>query len=221
MSQSDPSRLPERSSMRVSDDERHQVAETLRRAAGEGRLDLDELEERLESAFAAKTYGELAPLVRDLPSGGSALDDTGSARPAVPRYEDLPSPSVSVAVMGGVERHGAWALGERHTALALMGGVEIDLRQAALPAESIITAVAVMGGVTITVDQYTRVDADGIVIMGGFGEVRPRVAPVIGPGAPVVRVRGLALMGAVEVVRKPREGKGRRLSKQELRELGD
>lgn len=221
MSHSDPSRLPERSSMRVSDEERHQVAEVLRRAAGEGRLDLEELEERLESAFAAKTYGELVPLVRDLPTGGADVDLTGSARPEVAHHGDLATPSASVAIMGAVERHGAWELGERHTALAMMGGVEIDLRQAALPREATITAVAVMGGITITVDQYTRVDADGLGIMGSFGEVRPRVAPVTGPGSPLVRVRGVALMGAVEVVRKPREGKGRRLSRQELRELGD
>lgn len=221
MSHSDPARLPERSAMRVSDADRHQVAEVLRRAAGEGRLDLEELEERLEHAFAAKTYGDLAPLVRDLPADDLSRDVTAGVRPAILPHGDVSSPSVSVAIMGGVERHGVWTPGERHTAFALMGGVELDLRQAVLPADVMITAVAVMGGVTITVDQYTRVDADGLGIMGGFGEVRPRVAQVVGPGSPVVRVRGLALMGAVEVVRKPREGKGRRLSRQEMRELDD
>src|SRR6188472_3159080 len=53
---SDPSRL------RVSDEDRHKVAEMLRQAAGEGRIDLDELDQRLEAAYAAKTYGELVPI---------------------------------------------------------------------------------------------------------------------------------------------------------------
>jgi hypothetical protein len=207
--------------MRVSDRDRHQTAEVLRRAAGEGRLDLEELEERLEVAFGAKTYGDLEPLLRDLPVDDSPFGVPGATRPEVVHQAQLATPAQSVAIMGGVERRGVWALGERHTAFALMGGVEIDLRQAVLPADATITAVALMGGVTITVDQYTRVDADGIGVMGGFGEVRPRVAPVLGPGSPVVRVRGLALMGAVEVVRKPREGKGRKLSRQEMRELDD
>ena len=54
--------------LRVSDDDRHKVAEILREAAGEGRLDLDELDERLEAAYAAKTYADLVPITLDLPS---------------------------------------------------------------------------------------------------------------------------------------------------------
>jgi hypothetical protein len=56
----DPSR------MRISDADRHRVAEVLREAAGEGRLDLDELDERLELTFAAKTYADLVPITADL-----------------------------------------------------------------------------------------------------------------------------------------------------------
>jgi Domain of unknown function (DUF1707) len=53
--------------LRASDADREGTADRLRRAAGEGRLSADELEERLEAAFAARTAGELAPLVADLP----------------------------------------------------------------------------------------------------------------------------------------------------------
>ena len=53
---------------RASDAEREQVAETLRKHAGTGRLDHDELEERLGRAFAARTRAELSPLVADLPA---------------------------------------------------------------------------------------------------------------------------------------------------------
>jgi hypothetical protein len=219
MSERDPSRLPRPAELRVSDAERHQVAEVLRRAAGDGRLDMDELEERLEATFAAKTYGDLEPLVVDLPLQESPVSVPGNARPVVAGQAEQPAPSMSLAMMSGVDRQGVWTLAERHTAFALMGGVDLDLRQAALPEVATITAVAVMGGVTIVVDQYTQLDVEGLALMGGFGEGRPRVAPVIGHGSPLVRVRGFALMGAVEVVRRPREGKGRKLSKRELREL--
>jgi Domain of unknown function (DUF1707) len=53
--------------MRVSDREREAVAEQLREHAAEGRLDPDELEERLTAAYAARTRGDLAGLTRDLP----------------------------------------------------------------------------------------------------------------------------------------------------------
>jgi Domain of unknown function (DUF1707)/2TM domain len=53
--------------LRIADADRERVAERLRRAAGEGRLAAEELEERLEAAFAARTQADLAPLVVDLP----------------------------------------------------------------------------------------------------------------------------------------------------------
>lgn len=63
----DPSR------MRVSDADRHKVAEVLREAAGEGRLDMAELDERLDATYAAKVYDDLLPIVADLPGAGSAV----------------------------------------------------------------------------------------------------------------------------------------------------
>jgi hypothetical protein len=53
---------------RIADADRERVAERLRTAAGEGRLAPDELEERLERAFSARTEADLAPLVTDLPA---------------------------------------------------------------------------------------------------------------------------------------------------------
>ncbi len=56
--------------LRVSDEDRHKVAEILREAAGEGRIDLDELDERLGATYAAKTYADLVPITLDLPIAG-------------------------------------------------------------------------------------------------------------------------------------------------------
>jgi hypothetical protein len=54
--------------MRASDTDRERVAYTLRDQAGEGRLDPDELEQRLEATYTAKTLGDLDALVADLPA---------------------------------------------------------------------------------------------------------------------------------------------------------
>jgi len=56
-----------RVAVRASDADREHVAERLRKAAGEGRLQTHELEQRLEVALSARTYGELDSIVRDLP----------------------------------------------------------------------------------------------------------------------------------------------------------
>src|SRR3954469_15559705 len=58
----EPYRPRDASQLRISDDDRHSVAEMLRQAAGEGRLDITELQERLEATYQAKTYGDLVPI---------------------------------------------------------------------------------------------------------------------------------------------------------------
>lgn len=55
------------SRLRASEAERERVVDRLRHHAGEGRLDIEELEQRVEAAYGAKTRGELARLLEDLP----------------------------------------------------------------------------------------------------------------------------------------------------------
>jgi hypothetical protein len=59
--------MARRTTLRASDADRERIAERLRHAAGEGRLLAEELEERLERTFNARTYGELDAVVADLP----------------------------------------------------------------------------------------------------------------------------------------------------------
>lgn len=61
-----------RRDVRVSDADREQVVESLRKHAGDGRLTVDELTSRMEEAYAAKTYGELEVVQRDLPKAAYA-----------------------------------------------------------------------------------------------------------------------------------------------------
>lgn len=56
------------SMLRASDSDRERIAERLRNATAEGRLLAEELEDRLGTVFAARTYGELDEVVSDLPT---------------------------------------------------------------------------------------------------------------------------------------------------------
>jgi hypothetical protein len=190
--------------LRISDDDRNKVAEVLRQAAGEGRIDLEELDERLEAAYRAKTYGELVPITADLPV--TPLLHPVPAHPARPSRTG-PLYTSSVAVMSESRREGSWLVPDNHTAFALMGSVLLDLRQAAFTThEVVINASAVMGEVKVLVDAGTTVVVEGFGVMGEFKEARPRVPFDAGQGGPVVRVRGVALMGSVHVQRKAQPG---------------
>ncbi len=201
MERHDPAQL------RVSDDDRHKVAEILREAAGEGRLDLDELDERLEATYAAKTYADLVPITVDLP-----VHEAATA--SVPRREVMPASTThnsSIAVMGECVRRGAWLVPARHTAFSLMGSVTLDLRGATFAQPDItITANAIMAEVKVIVDAGTNAVVSGVPIMGEFHQSSDKVAPALRPDSPVVRVKGVALMGSVSVQRLPSPGTPKR-----------
>jgi hypothetical protein len=196
----------DRGLMRVSDADREQAAEVLREAAGQGRISMDELDERLELAYGAKTYADLAALTRDLPQDGTALSPAGGAVPAS-RIGGTPRNKVSIAIMSGARRMGSWVLPRRYVAVAVMGGIELDLREARYSEPEVtLHAYTLMGGIQITVPEDVEVDVSGIAFMGGFDHHAS--GPGV-PGAPRVKVIGFAMMGGVEVRRKPLKKKQR------------
>lgn len=189
--------------IRIGDAERHQVAEILRQAAGEGRLDLDELDERLGLALTAKTHADLVPLTQDLP-----ISPTAVPIPMAPAFAPQPvERERHAAIMSGFTRRGVWTVPRELQVAAVMGGADLDLRQAAWSgSECVITVFAFWGGVNVVVGPEVDVRMEGAGIMGGFDG--PSGGP-LAPGAPVLRVRGVAIMGGVSVSRKapkqPRE----------------
>ncbi|WP_020574113.1 DUF1707 SHOCT-like domain-containing protein [Actinopolymorpha alba] len=194
--------------IRASDADRHRVAEVLRDAAGEGRLTLEELDERLDGVFAAKTYAELERLTTDLPAVDAVQTPAAAVAPSssndFPRVGGTPGQSFSVALLSGASRRGMWVVPPAYTAVAFMGGVQLDLRDARFAQREVtIRAFAVMGGIEITVPEDVNVVVDGVGIMGGFDETGAHMEAR--PGQPVVRVTGLAFWGGVEVKRKPRK----------------
>ena len=107
--------------------------------------------------------------------------------------------------MSETRRSGVWEVGATHTAFAVMGSVVLDLREARFAEGHVtINAHALMGAVEVWVGPEMQVVVDGIGVMGAYGEARARVDAAPTPDAPLVRVKGLALMGAVEVKRKRR-----------------
>ncbi|MFB9313620.1 DUF1707 SHOCT-like domain-containing protein [Nocardioides plantarum] len=201
----EPDKTPD---LRISDAERHQVAEILREAAGDGRIDLDELDERLEATYAARTYADLVPLTSDLPAS--------SAPPAAARSEIVPSgdtqPQRHLAIMGGLERKGAWTVPVSMSVTCLMGGADLDLREARWSArECVLTVNAFMGGASIVVGPDVDVVMEGVGIMGGYSGPDPRrkheVEAELTPDSPVLRIKGFAVWGGVSVERRPRDGR--------------
>jgi hypothetical protein len=193
--------------MRAADSDRERVAQVLHRAMAEGRLTINELDERLRAVYAAKTFGDLVPLTADLPVNGAQLVPAPNAPMPSSRIGGTPGATTSVAVMSGFQRKGEWTVPASHTALAIMGGGELDLREASFAqAETIIYAFTIMGGIEIIVPDDVTVRVEGIGLLGGFED---KASGEAGPGAPVLHVRGLAILGGVEV-RRPRKPRERR-----------
>ncbi|QGV80430.1 DUF1707 SHOCT-like domain-containing protein [Streptomyces ficellus] len=200
------SELPE---MRASDADRERIAERLREAVAEGRLDMTEFEERLDLAYKARTQGELVPLVRDLPEPAAA---PAAGDPAWPARVGRPATSKGAfAFWSGFGRRGRWSVARNFTAGVLQGGGDIDLREADFEdREIVIRCFAVMGGIQVVVPPELHVEVSGFGFMGGFDD---RGAGEGTPGSPRVRITGFALMGGVDVRRKERKRARKQLGK--------
>jgi hypothetical protein len=214
--------LPE---LRASDTDRERVAEVLRDALAEGRLDMEEFEERLDATYKARTYGELAPITRDLPAAGvtppspvsMVKEPAGSGDWAGRIVGGEGSSQWGVAIMSGFERKGRWTVPRRFTSFAFWGGGTIDLREADFAdREVVINCVAIMGGVQVVVPPGVEVVVRGVGIMGGFDH---REEGVRGdPGAPRVIVTGFAFWGGVGVERKLTRAERQRIKEQRRQE---
>jgi hypothetical protein len=182
--------------LRVSDADRERIAERLRDAAGEGRLTVEELDERLELVYGARVGSELAAVTADLPQASPASqspDRRGRRR-------------WLISVLGGRRLRGRWLAGRKITSIGFMGGADIDLRDAVLTeGELTITTLAVMGGVNVIVPPGVDVTVSGFALMGGHdSNIPPQDLP---PGARRVHVRAYALMGGVSVRMRSRDRK--------------
>ncbi|MFF0623358.1 DUF1707 domain-containing protein [Streptomyces sp. NPDC004296] len=186
--------------MRASDADRDRIAEILREALAEGRLDAEEHAERIDAVYRAKTMGELEPVVRDLPGAG------GRPQPdPAPHAYDRPAGLADqnlVAIFSAANRKGRWRVPPRINAVAIFGSVEIDLTEAVFPQQRVqINVTSVFGSVEVLVPENITLRSSGSGILGSF-EVETHEAA--DGDAPEVDVNGFALLGSVEA--KPKRG---------------
>jgi hypothetical protein len=169
---------------RASDAEREAVVARLRDAAAEGRLTVEELTERIDAAYAARTRADLEPLIADLPAPPAGVAAPVVGGPPAAR----PGPKLVLGILGGGDRKGRWRVPPRMTVVNVMGGADLDLREAVLETPEVeITVWSLMGGSTITVPEGVHVELEGFALMGG-NDLRVE-GPDASPGAPVVRVK--------------------------------
>jgi hypothetical protein len=191
-------------------------------------LDIDEFERRVGIAHDAGTREELDALLRDLPGGELPvpMESNPSSSPTTWRSSagtlaHRKEQEVVVALLGGSSRRGRWTPALKNYAVAVMGGAELDFREALLgPGVTEVQVYTLWGGVEIIVPPGIHVESHGIALLGGF-EHAASGAREPAPGAPTLRITGVALMAGVEIsVRHPGESArdARRRRRQERRE---
>jgi len=194
--------------LRASDADREHAAELLRHAAGEGRLTVEELEERLSSVYDARTRRELEALVADVVVPG---EERRTPRVPVRRTSDAGTRWL-VSVMSGHDRKGRWRVGSSLRVINVMGGSALDFNDAEFAEDVVtVTVFSLMGGADIRVPDGLNVEFSNFAFMGGndvdVGSDRPD------PGGPVLRLKLISIMGGSDVKR------GRRRSRADRREL--
>ncbi|MDP9845901.1 DUF1707 SHOCT-like domain-containing protein [Streptosporangium lutulentum] len=183
-----------RGELRVSHADREAVVERLSEAAAEGRIDLTELDTRLEQALNARTYADLAPLTADLP-------------PAVAL--DPGQPLTLKGGFHGAERVGRWRVPSKITAYGGMAGVKLDFTRTdcRLP-EVEVEAHGQMAGVTIVIPEGWAAETTGMD--PGLGGLRDKTTPDRLSGTPLIRLVGTGGPAGV-VIRHPNGLERRRL----------
>jgi predicted membrane protein len=109
---------------------------------------------------------------------------------------DTNSTLSAVAVLSGVNRGNNSRTFRGGDLTAIMGGCEVDLRHAAIDGEAIIDVFAMWGGIEIRVPEDWTVIGRVTPLLGGFDD---KTRPPQGAGAHRLIVRGMVIMGGVEV----------------------
>ena len=191
---------------RVSDLEREEAADVLREAAGEGRLSYVELEDRLEQAYGAKTYGELVKVTADLPNGLADPSREVQQAAAASWGSLQPASSTVRVLLSETKRSGRWIAPQRVDVNAVLGDVKLDYTEAQMQhRELYIDVTAVMADVTIRVPADAIVDLEGQPILGSVKEQGGWSSPVQSATADsrVFHIRAKAIMAEVKVKRGP------------------
>jgi hypothetical protein len=195
MAESEPGGEIARSELRASHDDRDRVVELLRVSAGDGRLTAEELDERLEQAMTARTYGELARLVADLPATGPVAAPVAAAAQA----KDV----VRIDTRSGhVKRVDHWIVPQRMEVKVTSGHVLLDFTEAVITRSTLTLNVDVRSGhVRLITKPGIVVDTDDITVRSGHVRVKTPWGPDV-PGQFRIEVSGR--VGSGHLVARPR-----------------
>ena len=190
----------------ITEARRDRVVRVLAAAFANDLLTMEQLDGRLAAAYRVHTPAELQQLLADPADPSRSLDDW---QRYVTTEALVPERGAAVAVAGGFGVKGGWLVPRQLKVWAVAGGGELDLREARFaPGTTEIEVVAFMGGVDLVLPKGVRLEVVGAAFLGGF-EYKAGAA-VEDPDAPLVRVSGAAIMGAVDISRGRREYKSER-----------
>jgi len=180
----------------ASDADRDEAVARLRDACGEGRLNLEEVAERAEAAYTARTRSQLRKVLADLPDPVAP-----SAAPAPERT----GPRTKLFALGDdIERGGRWVVDAETAATAVLGDIKLDMREAYFSSDApVLELRTVFGGIWIWVPAGIGVDLHGSALLGDRS-VQIEQPP---PGAPVVTVHANTVFGSVRVANNRRRGR--------------
>ena len=184
----------DRNSLRASDADRQRVADVLGQAYADGRLSMDEFNERNAAVWAAKTLGQLTPITVDLGGTPATIAVDGGA--GLVNVDGVPSVH-TYAVLSTKRQPEYWAVPSMVSALCFMGSAEFDCRKATFLSPRVeLNVFALMGSVVLNVPDGVSVIDKTNTIMGSV-ELRDLTPPK--PGAPVIELTGFVCMGSIEV----------------------
>jgi hypothetical protein len=163
--------------LRVSHEDRDQVAESLRVAAGDGRLTADELDERLEKALTARTYADLAVLVADLPDAGTALAPLPGPLAALLPGGTGHAPAKDLVKIhttsGHSTRVGRWTVPARMDLKVTSGHIKVDFTEAVITQPTLhIDADVRSGHILLITKPGIAVELDDVSVRSGHVKVR-------------------------------------------------
>lgn len=159
-------------------------------------LAIDVLEARLSQAHAAESLEQLAALTADLPAWSGPTP--APAHALIPAHAARPADTV-LTILGSTERRGTWIAPRTLAVRSILGSTVLDFRHAQLPVGVVDVVVsAILGSIEVVVPPGLAVEVHGSGILGSF-ESMSRAPGTPDPERPVLRVRGVALLGSVEV----------------------
>ncbi len=191
------------------EDLRKEVINLLKAAYADGRIIVETLERRLNEAQAAEDKESLMALVSDITApespeapGGRASTDSSENSDSTWRENQT-----FFSILGSSNRTGRWQPARNISCFTLLGSIRLDFREAEFPDGGVrINSGCILGSLEILIPPGLNIDLSGFPLLGhfdnkaGMGDTR----------APTITIRGVAVLGGVDIRQKESRKKRRR-----------